>query len=110
MSAILIFTTVADSTEADSLARILVESRLAACVNRVGPVQSTYRWNDAIEISMEYLLIVKTQAERYPAIEHLIRKHHTYAVPEIVSVALHDLEPNYRHWLELAVAPALTPS
>jgi periplasmic divalent cation tolerance protein len=110
VSAILIFTTVADSTEADSLARTLVESRLSACVNRIGPVQSTYRWGEAIEISMEYLLIVKTKAECYPAIEQLIRKHHTYAVPEIVSVALDNLEPNYRHWLESAVASAVASS
>jgi periplasmic divalent cation tolerance protein len=110
MKAIFVFTTVADLTEADRLAKTLVESRLAACVNRIGPLQSTYRWNETIEISAEYLLIVKSEAERYPDIERLIREHHSYAVPEIVSVALHDLEPNYRHWLESAVIPAETSS
>jgi periplasmic divalent cation tolerance protein len=109
MNAILILTTVADSSEADRLARSLVESRLAACVNRIGPMRSTYRWNGATEVAQEYLLLIKTLAEHYPAIERHIRDHHAYSTPEIISLTLRDLEPNYRRWLESSVSPGIVP-
>lgn len=84
---------------ADRLARALVEERLAACVNRLGPVLSTYRWQGEVQQAEEVLLAIKTSAARYPALERRLRELHPCECPEIVATAIADGLPAYLGWV-----------
>jgi periplasmic divalent cation tolerance protein len=93
-------TTTTDAREsAERLARSTVEARLAACAQVVGPIQSTYRWEGTVETAEEWMVLFKTAADRYPALEQHIRGHHPYDVPEIISVPVTAGNPAYLSWL-----------
>lgn len=94
-----VYITAGSSTEGDRLARALVEERLAACVNRIAPVHSVYRWEGKVEQSEEQLLIIKTQKERFPALERRVRELHSYTVPEIIALPIIDGSQDYLRWL-----------
>jgi periplasmic divalent cation tolerance protein len=96
---IIIYVTVGSTTEASRLAHALVEERLAACVNQIGPIQSVYRWEGKLEQSEEQLLIIKTRKELFPALERRVRELHSYSVPEIVALPIIDGSPDYLRWL-----------
>lgn len=81
------------------MARALVEERLAACVNRIAPVQSVYRWQGKVEQSEEELLIVKTRKTLFAALESRVRELHSYSVPEIIAVPIVDGSEGYLRWL-----------
>ena len=81
------------------MARALVEERLAACVNRIAPVQSVYRWQGKLEQSEEELLIVKTRKTLFAALESRVRELHSYSVPEIIAVPIVDGSEGYLRWL-----------
>ena len=99
-------TTLPDRLAADTLAARLVEERLAACAQVVGPVASTYRWHDAIEHAEEWYCHLKTTVERFPALCQRIRELHTYQVPEVIATPITDGDPDYIRWIAEAVAPA----
>ncbi|GMU43659.1 MAG: hypothetical protein AMXMBFR25_16450 [Lysobacterales bacterium] len=93
---------------ADTLARTLVDERLAACVNRISPVVSTYRWQGAVEQAQEALLAIKTSEARYPDLERRLRELHPYECPEIVATPLVAGLASYLDWMhESLVATAL---
>jgi periplasmic divalent cation tolerance protein len=98
MSALLVFTTV-PSGAADRLARGLVDERLAACVQALPGLRSTYRWEGAVQQASETLLLIKTTAERYAALERWLSAHHSYELPEILAVDASAGLPAYLHWL-----------
>ena len=101
---IVVLTTCPDDAAAAKLARALVESGLAACVTRVGPVHSTYRWQGAIQDEPEVLLVVKTVSARYPELEMRLKSLHPYEVPEIIALPLTATSADYLAWLRAAVA------
>ncbi|GAC1633950.1 MAG: divalent-cation tolerance protein CutA [Nevskia sp.] len=88
---------------ADALAAALVEARLAACVNIVPGLRSVYRWQGAVERSDECLLIAKTTAARYAALEAGVKAHHPCELPECLAVDIAAGLPAYLRWLEEAV-------
>jgi periplasmic divalent cation tolerance protein len=96
---IVVYVTAGSPAEADRLARALVDERLAACVNRIAPVQSVYRWEGKLEQSEEQLLIIKTKRECFPALEKRVRELHNYAVPEIIALPIIDGSQDYLRWL-----------
>ena len=96
---IVVYVTAGSPAEGDRLARALVDERLAACVNRLGPVQSVYRWEGKIEQSEEQLLIIKTQRRLFAALERRVRELHSYSVPEIVALPIIDGSQDYLRWL-----------
>jgi periplasmic divalent cation tolerance protein len=96
---IVVYVTAGSLDEADRLARGLVEERLAACVNRIGPIQSVYRWEGKLEQSEEHLLIIKTERDLFSALEKRVRELHTYSVPEIVALPIIDGSQDYLRWL-----------
>lgn len=98
---LVVLCTVGDDEAAEALARALVEERLAACVSRA-PVQSTYRWKDAVESQGEVLLVIKTLASLWPSLRRRIRALHTYECPEIVAVDVVRSDPEYLAWLVAA--------
>jgi len=81
---ILILTTMPDDDRADTMARALVEERLAACVNVHGPMTSTYRWKGAVERDAERQVVIKTTRARLADVDARLRALHPYELPEFV--------------------------
>ena len=100
---LVVLTTCPDDAAAARIARELVESGLAACVSRVGPVHSTYRWQGAIREEPEALLLIKTVTTRYPELEMRLKSLHPYEVPEIIALPVAAGSAAYLSWLQGAV-------
>ena len=100
MDSLLVFTNLPDRASAERLAALLVEQRLAACVNLLAPCQSAYRWNGEIQHDEEHPLLIKTAQDRYAAVEASIRAHHPYELPEIIAVPVVRGLPAYLNWVE----------
>jgi periplasmic divalent cation tolerance protein len=106
----LIFSTVSSEEQAASIARTLVEERLAACVNIVGPIRSIYRWREAIEDEREFLLLIKTRATLYIKVEKRIRELHSYEVAEVIAATIDRGSPPYVKWMLETTGPRRTPA
>lgn len=103
-------TTVASRDDGLRITRSAVDARLAACGQLVGPITSTYWWEGEVQVEEEYLLLLKTPAERYGDLEAHIRERHGYEVAEIVSVPFEDGLAAYFRWMdEETRAPATPP-
>jgi periplasmic divalent cation tolerance protein len=85
--------------EAETIARSLVEEKLAACVNIVRPVRSIYRWRGRVEDAREYMLMFKTRATLYSAVERRVLQLHSYEVPEIIALTPTAGSRRYLDWL-----------
>lgn len=96
----LVLTTLPNAEIADALARNLVESGLAACVNILAPCRSVYLWEGAVRVDGEIPLFIKTTAELYPALETYLRERHPYELPEIVALDVSAGLPDYLQWVE----------
>ena len=101
---LLVLTNCPDEVVADRIALTLVEQGLAACVNRLAPVQSIYRWRGNVERAIEVPLLIKTTRERYGDVEQAIRHLHPYEVPEIIAVPLAAGYAAYLRWNESETA------
>ena len=110
MSALLVLTTLPDSASARTLAALLVEQRLAACVNIMAPCRSVYRWQDKVEQAEEVPLLIKTTRERYAALEAAIRSQHPYELPEVIAVPIEQGLAAYLAWVEAETNPSTLPS
>lgn len=99
METLLILTNCPDEESANAIALAVVEQKLAACVNILPRVQSVYRWQGAVEAASEIPLLIKSTAERYPALEAAIRERHPYEVPEIIALPISAGLPAYLNWL-----------
>lgn len=97
---IVVYVTVGSSDEGDRLAQVLVEERLAACVNRIRPVHSIYRWQGQVERSEEELLIVKTKRDLFDRLRQRVQALHSYSVPEIIALPILEGSEDYLKWLE----------
>ncbi|HVA68937.1 MAG TPA: divalent-cation tolerance protein CutA [Candidatus Binataceae bacterium] len=100
----LVIVTAGDERQAASIARTLVDERLAACVNMIGPIRSVYRWRDAVEDESEYLLLVKTRAAMYKRVEARVTELHGYEVPEVLAITPSAGSARYLEWLGESVA------
>lgn len=98
-----VLTTVPDRAMADRLASQLVEGRVAACVQVLGPVDSTYRWEGKVERAGEWLLLAKTTESRYPDLEREIAESHPYDTPEIIALPIVAGSASYLAWLAESV-------
>lgn len=99
----LVLSTVGSTEEARVISRALVERQLAACVNIIGPIQSVYRWKDAVEESQEYLLVIKTTAAMFPRLGDELKQLHSYEVPECIAIDIADGIPAYLEWIAESV-------
>jgi periplasmic divalent cation tolerance protein len=88
-----------DKESAEKIARLLVESRLAACVNILPNLTSVYSWQGQIETADEHLLIIKSPQAGYQAIETAILSLHPYELPEIIAVPIGQGLPGYLNWI-----------
>jgi periplasmic divalent cation tolerance protein len=92
-------TTTAKRQQADKIAKALVEMKLAACAQVLGPITSTYRWKGRVEVAKEWLCLIKTAGGRYRQVEKAIRSLHPYETPEIVAVPIVRGSKDYLAWL-----------
>jgi periplasmic divalent cation tolerance protein len=97
---IVVLTTCDSEEQAARLARHLVEQRLAACVNILPHVRSIYRWNEKVEDSGEWMLVIKSRRDLFLALRAEIEKIHSYATPEIIAIPVVDGSEAYLGWLE----------
>lgn len=102
---LLCLSTCPDAETAARIARTLVEERLAACVNRIPGVASTYRWQGKIHDDAEVLLVIKTTRERLDDLRQRLAEMHPYEVPELVAFDIAGGLPAYLEWLARETAP-----
>ncbi len=98
-SARVVLTTVGEKQAAEKLAWQLVERRLAACVNIVGPIRSVYRWKQNVTNDPEYLLVIKTTAELAAQLRSAFKELHPYELPECIELAVQGGSEEYLGWL-----------
>jgi periplasmic divalent cation tolerance protein len=96
---LLVLTNLSDEPSAARLTELLIEQHAAACVNRLAPCVSTYRWEGRVESATEVPLLIKTTRAAYPRLERLIRESHPYELPEIVAVSVDQGLPAYLGWV-----------
>ena len=101
---ILVLTTVPDEASAAALADALVQEKLAACVNRL-PIESTYRWQGAVESAREVLLVVKSTSDLVDRLRERVHALHSYDVPEFVVLDTAAVAPAYLQWALASCAP-----
>ena len=99
-----VVTTTGSADEARRIATSLVEGKLAACVQIVGPIESIYRWQGKVENATEWQCWIKTRRAHYDAIEAAIRRWHSYEVPEILAVPIVAGSEAYLKWLSDVIA------
>jgi periplasmic divalent cation tolerance protein len=92
-------TTMPDDARADELARAIVDERLAACVNVLAPMTSTYRWKGALEREPERQLVIKTTRDRLTALEARVRQLHPYELPEFLVLTVEAASAAYAEWV-----------
>jgi len=97
---IVVLVTCGFEEEALKIANTLVEEHLAACVNLLSPIRSIYRWEGKIWDEKEWLLVIKTQRQRFEELENKVRSLHSYSVPEIISLPIVEGSSSYLNWLE----------
>jgi len=93
-----VITTCGDRELAKRLSYMLVELRLAACV-QIFPVESVYVWKDSVCNDDEFVLLIKTRAELFDELVSAIRENHSYEVPEIIQIPITDGLPEYLAWI-----------
>jgi periplasmic divalent cation tolerance protein len=104
-SYILILVTAPSREVGEQIAMKLVEERLAACANLVGPIQSTYRWEGVVQKDDEVLLMIKTRSELFELVAECVRQNHPYSVPEVIGVTISQGLPSYLEWIDKETAP-----
>ena len=95
----IVFSTASSEEEARKIARHLVGHQLAACVNIVPHIESIYRWQGKVESNREWLILIKSTADRFPAIRDAIRELHSYDLPECIAVSIDDGSSEYLNWI-----------
>lgn len=96
---LIVFTTTPNIKEAEDLAKQIVETKLAACVQVLPPIKSYYFWEGKVRNDSEYLLLIKTIEEKYAALKAFINENHSYDVPEIVAVSAENVSEKYLSWM-----------
>jgi len=99
----IVFATTGSREEAQKIAYAMVERRLAACVNIVGPIDSIYRWEGKVESAQEWLLLIKTTAAMFPRIRDAVSELHSYELPECIALSIEDGSPAYLQWIRDSV-------
>ena len=99
----IVLSTAGSEEEAQKIAQALVERRLAACVNIVGPIHSVYRWKGTVESAPDRLLIIKTTAAAFPRVRDAVRELHSYELPECIVLPVEAGAVEYLKWIEESV-------
>jgi|SRR5919201_6999566 periplasmic divalent cation tolerance protein len=101
---IIVLTTAGSKEEARAIANALVERRLAACVNVIGPMESVFRWKAKMDFASEYQLVIKTTEAAFERVRDAIKELHSYELPECIRISINGGNAAYLDWLEESVA------
>jgi periplasmic divalent cation tolerance protein len=101
---IVVLVTAGSLAEAQSIATALVEERLAACVNIVGPIESVYRWGGKIQREQERLLLIKTRSSSFDRLAARVHELHSYDTPEVIAVPITTGSHAYLQWLRTSTS------
>jgi periplasmic divalent cation tolerance protein len=96
-----VITTVSKKSDAEKIAKALIDKKLAACVQIGGPIKSIYRWKGKIETAKEWICVIKTRKNLYEKVEAAIKKIHPYEVPEIIAVPIGAANKDYLKWIKV---------
>jgi len=99
MSHIIVLVTTGTKEEAKKITRNLLDRKLIACANIMGPVSSLFRWKEKINQENEFLVLMKTRSALFEKLATAIKQIHSYEVPEIIAVPITKGEPSYLEWL-----------
>lgn len=105
MSFLVVHVIVGTREEAQAIARQVVGERLAACANMLGPMESTYWWNGALECAEEVLLLLKTRDSLFGKLADRIRGLHSYECPCIVAYPIEQGAPSFLAWIDAETLP-----
>jgi periplasmic divalent cation tolerance protein len=94
-----VLTTVENKADAEKIAKNLVEKRIAACVQIIGPLTSYFQWQGKLDSAQEYLCLIKSRADLFPALEVEIKSMHPYEIPEILATPITNGGKEYLNWL-----------
>jgi periplasmic divalent cation tolerance protein len=94
-----VHSTTASREEADKICGAVVEARLAASAQVIGPIRSSYWWQGSVRRAEEYFLLMKTTRERFGELARLIRTNHSYEVPNIIAVPIVEGTEDYLGWI-----------
>lgn len=97
---LLVLTTVGNDDDAAKVAKGLVERRVAACVNILGPVRSLFYWKGKLEDDRERILLVKTRKDRFTDLEAALGELHPYEVPELIAIPIEEGSAAYLNWVD----------
>jgi len=96
-----VLVTCSSPVEARRIARVVVEARLAACVNIFpGAVTSIYRWKEKVESAKEFLLLIKTSRNKLAKLRAAVERLHSYDVPEFIALPIAEGSPAYLEWID----------
>ena len=101
---LVVLVTVGSRSEGERIAEALVTEQLAACVNLLGPIQSTYRWEGRVQRDDELLLIVKTRAELFAPLAARVRALHSYETPEVIALPVVAGSEPYLEWVRASTS------
>jgi len=99
MEFIVIYCTVPNKNEGKEIAKALVESNYAACVNIIDKIESIFSWDGEIMEEKEAMLMIKTQREHFENVNRVIQKLHSYNVPEVIALPILEADETYLKWI-----------
>ncbi len=94
-----VLTTTEHKADAEKIAKILLEKRLAACVQIIGPLTSYFHWQDKLDTAREYLCLIKSRDDLFAELEDAIKSVHPYEVPEIIATPITKGGKDYLNWM-----------
>jgi len=102
---VIVFSTCASPEEGKRIAKVLVEERLAACVNVISDIVSIYQWQGKVHEGNEAMLVVKSRRDLLSRLQERLASIHSYEVPEAIAIPVVDGLPAYLDWLERELEP-----
>jgi len=99
---VVVIITTSSEEESHKIAELLVKGKKAACVNIVSRVDSLFWWKGKLNSARESLLLVKTKASLFPEIVEMVKRTHSYEVPEIIALPIINANEDYLKWLDIA--------
>jgi periplasmic divalent cation tolerance protein len=103
---IIVMVTTPNKQEAQKIAKHLLEKRLIACANIIGPVTSLFHWSGKIEHAEEHLILMKTHQNLFEKLSETVKAIHSYEIPEILALPITNGSKTYLDWLSSCLAQA----
>jgi len=94
-----VFVSIDSHADALKISKHLVEKKLAACVQILGPMTSIYRWKNNIEEEQEFLCLIKTKRDLFDKLKKEVKSLHPYEIPEIIALECSEVDDSYHSWL-----------